>query len=59
MADKAGVALGFDRGKGRTDDRIGIEIKLEGSFQLPAGNGVGINEAGIGACPGPVGIKRP
>ena len=54
MANKVGVALRFDRGEGGTDDRIGIEIKLEGGFQPPAGAGVGIHDAGIGACPGPV-----
>ena len=59
MAAKAGVALRFDCGEGRADNRIIVEIKLEGSFQLPAGAGVGIYEAVIGACPGPVGIKVP
>ena len=56
VADKAGVALRFDRGEGRADDRIAVEIKLEGSFKPPAGAGVGVNEAASGACPVPTGI---
>ena len=59
MTAKAGVALRFDHSEGSTNDRITVEIKLEGGFQLPAGAGVGINKAGFGACPGPVGIERP
>ena len=59
MADKAGVALRFDRGEGRADDRIAVEIELEGRFKPPAGAGVGINEAASGACPVPTRVEVP